>query len=318
MRRIITSLLALSALSLLVACGGGGSSSSNGTLSVSLTDAPVDDANAVVIHFTKATIQPADGDRFTIDIVDPLTQQPGRSIDLLQLSGDKSTVLFDQSIDAGNYSWIRLEVDFDPLKTYIDIGGQQFALDCTSCDNNGLKLNRSFSVDSDNPQAVTLDFDLRKSITKPKSKAAYTLRPTIRIIDTEGAGKISGNIDASLISQLIPIDGDAKNCLVYVYTGQDIAPDDIYLPVTNTLPATYNNPVTTAPAILDSTSGEYQYMAAFLPEGSYTVSLTCNADLDDPELDDDTVEFTGTSNVEVAAGMTSTHHFSIPTIVVTP
>jgi len=312
MNRIVTLLLTSTTLALLVACGGGGSSSSNGTLSVSLTDAPVDEADAVVVHFTKATIQPASGERFTVDIIDPLTNLPGRSVDLLQLTGDKSTVLFDESLVAGDYSWIRLDVDFDPLKTYIDIAGQQYALDCTSCENNGLKLNRTFTVDADNTQAITLDFDLRKSITKPQSQTAYKLRPTIRIIDTEGAGKIMGNIDADLITQLTTPDGDAKNCIVYVYAGLDITPDDIYLPETGNAPAAYNNPVTTAPAELDSASGDYQYMAAFLPEGSYTVSLTCNADLDNTELDDSGIEFTGTANVDVTATMATTHDFSVP------
>src|SRR3546814_21094318 len=34
-------------------------------------------------------------------------------------------------------------------------------------------------------------------------------------------------------------------------------------------------------------SGAYRYTAAFLPEGTYTLALTCHADQDDPAANDD-------------------------------
>lgn len=75
---------------ILTACGGGGGGSSSGgtaPLSVSITDAPVDGASEVVITFTGVTVQAADGTRTTYPVRDPLTDEPGRAIDLLALGG---------------------------------------------------------------------------------------------------------------------------------------------------------------------------------------------------------------------------------------
>lgn len=292
---------------LLASCGGGGGSGPGvGTLSISLTDAPVDNAQAVVIFFTAATIQAADGSRTVVQVTDPVTQQAGRSIDLLQYAGNTSVVLFNQSLTAQNYSWIRLDVDFDPQKTYIQIAGNRYPLTCTSCENNGVKLNRSFSVTADATQAFVLDFDLRKSITDPQSTNNYKLRPTVRVVDTIAAGNIAGTVDGTLIAQL----GGVTGCSVYVYGGQVSSPDDVYIPDTGNVPTGYNNPVTTATVTYDSQTSTYKYMAGYLPAGTYTASLTCDAELDDPMLDDSNVSFTHTTQVTVIPGATTTLNFN--------
>ena len=296
--------------SLLVACGGSGDGSTTvptGKLSVSLTDAPVDNAEAVVIHYTRATIQPDNGDPIIIDIINPDDLSSGRSIDLLQFTGEKSTVLFDEAMPVGKYSWIRLDVDFDPLKTYIQIAGMTYPLDCNSCANTGLKLNRSFDVTVDNTMAFTLDFDLRKSITDPSSSNNYKLRPTIRIIETAAAGGISGTVDATLISSL----GGAEGCVVYIYEGSNLTPNDIFTPELGSPPTGFNNPTSTTPVELNDAS-IYEYTAAYLPAGEYTVSLTCDAENDDPLVAYDAVNFTGTTNASVTAGTTLTVDFPLP------
>lgn len=298
----------------LVACSDSGvvSNSPTGTLSINITDAPVDNADAVFIHFTDATIQPANGDRIDVVITDPDDDQViGRSIDLLKLTGEKSTVLFEQTLPAGQYSWIRLNVDFNPLKTFIQIDGETYPLNCASCADSGLKLNRNFDVDADNTMAFTLDFDLGKSITEANGN--YKLRPTIRIIETAAAGNISGTVDGTLIS-LIDMPDNTEDCVVYIYEGSNVIPDDTYIPdtVSASIPPDYNNPLLTTPVELNNTS-VYEYTAAYLPEGSYTVSLTCDAENDNPlEINDADVSFTGTTNATVTAGTTFTVDFSIP------
>ena len=297
--------LSLLITGLISGCGGGNNDQGTGTLSVSITDAPVDNAEAVVIHFTSVTVHNSNGDSTDIPVTNPLTNQPGASIDLLQLTGNKSVVLFDDELKAGSYSWMRLDVDFDPAKTYIQIAGNQYALKCTSCENNGLKLNRSFTIDADQTTAFTLDFDLRKSITDPQSGNDYRLRPTIRVIEASAAGSISGTVDSALISGL---GGDA-GCTVYVYDGHNIVPDDIYLPANTNPPGDYANPLTSASVVFDADSSRYLYTAAFLPAGDYTVSLTCDGEFDDPEAED-TIQFSATTNTNVLAGQTTTEDFN--------
>lgn len=285
---------------LLISCSD--TDGDRGRLSISLTDGPVE-ADKVVIHFTGATIQPATGDRIDVIVTDPDDNQiTGRSIDLLEYTGDKSTVLFNEQLPTGQYSWIRLDVDFDPLKTYIQTpDGGQHALSCNSCENNGLKLNRNFDIAVVQTTAFTLDFELAKSITE--ANGVYKLRPTIRIIETVGAGEINGNVDPTLTASI----GGPDGCSVYVFEGSDITPNDIYIPETGDTPADHNNPVSTA--VVDVTTDTYT--SAFLPAGDYTVSLTCDAELDAAELDDD-LNFTGTTNISVLTGLVSNVDFPAP------
>ena len=85
----------------LSACGGGTGNSltanQNGSLSIALTDAPVDGATKVVIRFTAIEVKPQGGNAIMFDIAD-------RSIDLLALAGGLSTTILDeQTLPAGNY-----------------------------------------------------------------------------------------------------------------------------------------------------------------------------------------------------------------------
>jgi hypothetical protein len=288
--------------STLAGCGGGGGSDT-GVLSLDVTDGPVDGADAVVVFFDAVTVQSGNGGRTTYGVTDPVTHEPGRSIDLLQLTGSKSVALLDTELTAGQYSWLRLDVDLDPAKSYFEKGGQRYELRCGSCDNNGLKLNRSFNVPADGVVAYTLDFDLRKSISDPQSGTYYNLRPTVRVVETALAGNIAGTVDTTLIAGL-----GGGPCAVYVYEGAGVTPNDIYIPNTGNIPVNWNNPVATASVEFDGLA--FTYEAGYLPEGTYTTVLTCDALADDPAADDSgVVGFTGADDVPVTAGATTQKDF---------
>jgi hypothetical protein len=278
----------------MTACGGG-DTQGTGTLAIGITDAPVDSAEAVVIHFTEATLHGPDGNTI-VKVTDPVTGDPGRSIDLLQLQGGMWTGLFTDVVTAGQYSWIRLTLDL--TQSYIQINGQQYALRCTSCENNGYRLNRSFNVAIDGTMALMLDFDLRKSITDPSSGLDYILRPTVRVVETAASGVITGKIDSTLIANL----GGFTGCSVYAFAGNDALLDDVYIPIDMAIPAEQNNPVSTAKVVFENNI--YQYTLSFLPAGDYTVALTCDADMDSAATDD-TLTFSDPVNVTVIASKTS-------------
>ena len=63
---------------------------------------------------------------------------------------------------------------------------------------------------------------------------------------------------------------------------------------------TEDGPLMTIPVTDDNNDGMYSYTAAYLTEGDYTLSYTCQ--LDDNETTEDTVEFEGTQTVTVVAG----------------
>ena len=105
--------------------GGSGSSSgvsetsneSTGSLTLKVTDAPVDSASHVVVEFTGVEIQSATGDRLNFDF--PLPRQ----IDLLSLNSGGSEVILDKvSLPADRYDWIRLKVNAscDETDSYLE------------------------------------------------------------------------------------------------------------------------------------------------------------------------------------------------------
>ncbi|MGD8925586.1 MAG: DUF4382 domain-containing protein [Thioalkalispiraceae bacterium] len=292
--RLFISLIVLSASLAFTACGGG-SAEGTGTIQVGVTDAPIDNADAVIIFFNEATLHGPNGD-IHIKVYDPDTGLLGRSIDLLQLQGGMWTGLFDDVVVAGHYSWIRLNLDLS--RSYIQIGGEPYALRCTSCENSSFRLNRSFDVATDGVMSLMLDFDLRKSITDPTSGADYILRPTVRVVETAASGDVMGEIDQQLITDL----GGYSGCSVYAFTGNDAVADDIYIPVNMIVPEGQNNPVSTARVMYDNNI--YYYTLSYLPAGEYTLALTCDADMDSASTDD-VLMFSTPINVTVIAGDTS-------------
>ncbi len=287
------------AASLLTACGGGGSGtssssnvlSSSGSLSLSVTDSPVDSALSVVVTFTGVILNPEDGDRIEI------TYDTPRQIDLLALNGGVTEFLLeDEVVPAGRYSWIRLMVD--EAASYIDVGSGQEALSIPSGSRSGLKLNRGFSVDNDGSAAFTIDFDLRKSVTRTGG-GDYKLRPTLRIVDDSEVGSLSGTVSAG------PLSDCANSSLyagsVYVYEDESGSADDY--------DGDSDDPV--ASAMVDTT--DFSYTVAFLEEGDYLVAYTCDTDeADDPgdgDSEDDVLDFFGETTVTIVAGQTTNQDF---------
>jgi hypothetical protein len=290
-------------------CGGsGGGSAGSGTLSLQITDAAVDSAEHVFIQVSGLEIQAADGKRTTLHYCqDPadatktvlseaacITPVAPKQLDLLALSGGQAQTLLDHfTLAAGRYDWIRLMVDTAGTRdSYIVVLGVAHELNIPSGDQTGLKLNRGFSVPAGGSADFTIDFDLRKSVHLTGT-GEYMLRPTLRLADNVVAGAIAGTVDAALV----PV---GCTPAVYVFAGGGVTPDDI--------DGTPADPVTTAAVKLDSSSGMYQYKAAFLEAGSYTIAYTCQAALDDPAVND-ALAFSGTTTVSVAAGTTTTHDF---------
>ncbi|MHB8744467.1 MAG: DUF4382 domain-containing protein [Sulfuricaulis sp.] len=300
---------------LLAACGGGGSggstsssTNSSGALTLRMTDGPVDSASHVYIQFHGLEIQSSSGVLTTLnycqDPSDPTktvlsttactTPVAPQQLDLLALTGGLSDTLLDNyTLPAGHYDWIRLMVDTGgSLNSYVVDASGDHELKIPSSDETGLKLNRGFDVAQGGDADFTLDFDLRKSIHVAGSDD-YMLRPTLRMVDSLDVGRITGTVSPSLIIS-------ACTPAVYVYQGSNVTPQDI-----NGSPS---DPVTTAAVKLDNTSGQYQYTAAFLEPGNYTVAFTCQAAQDDPTTID-SITFSGATNVTVTADMVTTQNF---------
>lgn len=183
-------------------------------------------------------------------------------------------------------------------------------LDCSSCDQSHLKLNRSFTIENTGWTNFTIDFDLQKSLTLqlPQSEIdinvegrpdyAYKLRPTLRILDTDLASTfIWGSVTDTRATKEDP--ADPTGCKVYVYTGDaaTVIPDDLCVPASeiDTSCDDVNNqrPLTTADVI--DNGGTFDYRTSPLYPETYTVAMICPAiiadpaNADDPDTDDELV-----------------------------
>ncbi|MBT3202856.1 MAG: DUF4382 domain-containing protein [Gammaproteobacteria bacterium] len=307
----ILSSIILSTL-LLAACSSSTEeeTSSTALISLNITDAPVDEADEVVIEFTSVSLLPNEGDEIVFNFEDddstPDEDESKMSIDLLALQGVASQPLLENvEIPAGSYNQIRLGVNAeydDVMDSYITIAGTQHELRVPSGSQTGLKLNTPFTVAAgtadmtvaDDNSVYTIDFDLRKSITDPKGQPGYILKPVLRLIQNINTGSISGTVAATLLEASHCSTGNA----VYVFEGNDITPDDI---TSADIDDTDIDPVTASLLSYDDITEVYSYEVGFLSEGAYTLAFTCVANLDD-ENDNVEVVFETIDNVDVVAG----------------
>ena len=307
-------LLALVGIFVLTACNSGGEfstgisgSSGGGTdpvglLTLSITDAPIDDASEVVVQVDAVELQPAAGPAsgpasgpapgpapITIPLVPP------KNIDLMVLQGLNSEPLFeDQILPAGNYNWIRLIISavrdgvWDSYVVLSD--GTVYELDMPGNSEKGLQINNPPRIAANRSANMTIDVNLRKSLNR--NGGDYEFTPALSLVQDELTGSIRGTVKLSTLT-------DAKDCsdtdpetgnAVYLFKGFNAKPDDFG----SLGEAEYSAFVTLNPA-----TGKYEYEFGFIPFGDYTAAFTCMADLDEPDIDDGIVFSKKTKNVQV-------------------
>ncbi|MCH7744176.1 MAG: DUF4382 domain-containing protein [Proteobacteria bacterium] len=294
----LTMLICLVLLVISGCSGGGGGNAAEevvvdeaGFINISITDAPVDTVIEVWVEFDGISLKPQSADTLDFAFEEPLR------IDLLALTGENtSSLLENQSVPAGGYNWIRLDVNAD-LDTVFDSyvmteNGEMVELEVTS--QRGLQLVSGFTITSGQTASFVIDWDLRKGLTMPKGQGmGWKLRPALRITDLVESGSISGVVEEGLLSAdscTNDLAEDTGNS-VYVFSGHDATLEDIHTEETD--------PVSTA-AVTQDENGFYVYSATFLSAGDYTVAFTCQGLDDDPETDD-TLEFSPSQNVSVIA-----------------
>ena len=201
---------AISAASLLTACGGGGSGSSDistpvppqGTMHVSLTDAPACGFDAVNITVSKVRVhQSASANENDAGWAD-ITLNPPRKINLLNLVNGTLEDLGQTPLAVGHYTQLRLVLVANstatPLANSVVVtGGVETAIDTPSAVQSGIKLTNEFDVAANTLVDFTLDFDACKSIVT-RGNGSFSLKPVIRIVPMVVSGGITGYINPSL------------------------------------------------------------------------------------------------------------------------
>jgi hypothetical protein len=299
---------------------GGSANATTGTMNLSVTDAPVDSAKMVLVQFTGVSVKPKEGDAIAIalsgdsqtcqDYLDGIAPAPTpnggvtvRCVDLMAFQGNQSAQLLrDEQLTAGDYTWMRLDVDAERgvLDSIIVLNdGSEESLYIPSGSETGLKLNSGFTIVAGAQHNFVIDFDLRKSVHNPQGFADYMLKPSLRLVDMGASGSIAGTVEASLLTA----DGCTENAYaVYVYQGDSAVIGE---------QGSDNAPATSAGVSLNPDTGLWGYTAAFLPPGAYTVAFTCQAAADSNEVPDDNIDFVTSpdSPTTVISGETSTVNF---------
>jgi hypothetical protein len=288
---------------LVLGCGGSSGSDSGpttGTLTIGLTDAPVDLVDKVHVKFSGITLKPQNGPALEF------AMKSDEGVDLLTLQdGSVFPMLESETVDAGRYNWIELHVNAEideTIDSYVMTeNGEMIELEVPS---GTVRLVSGFVVTAGKNNEVVLDWDVRKGLTDPVGKDYYTLTPALRLIDMTQYGSLSGTVaDALIMDESCTSDAEGDGNLVYVYKGSDVTADDL---------GSFGEPVTTAPVSSNpEKAGAYTYIVHFLDPGEYTVAFTCQGLDDDPATDAGSgegveavpsIDFAGQVNASVADG----------------
>lgn len=306
-------LWAVACAGILAGCGGSGSSSApqTGTLSLGLTDAPVEDVIGLHLYITGATAkrQGASPESLPIDLTD-CAVVPGENpdcnpVDLLTLQdGLILSVLADHEMLAGEYQWLRLEIDSSRSYVVEGTGGVNEDIEVRVPSERGLQLSGGFTILANQSTDLAMDWDAKQGLAHSIGTDSYIVKPSVRLIDLAQFGSIDGTVSDTITSGDCPEGG-----VVYVFEG-DVTPDDI----DNNVP----NPLTTA-SVGPGDAGGFAYAVHYLPSGdsgmTYTVALTCEAASDFvPTTDaagdsDDAIAFVSPQTTVVTDGQTNTVSF---------
>jgi hypothetical protein len=284
---------------LLTGCSSGGGDPATGTLSLSIMDAPVDDASQVWVTFTGVSLKPQ-GNGSAIDITFPTPAK----VDLLSLNADNAETLLDGHVlPAGIYNWLELHVQaehdgtFDSYAVLQNGGIEEVELEVPS---GSVRLVSGLTITANQETSFLIDWNLHEGLVDPVGHSGLFLRPALRVIDMTQYGTLTGTVAMAQVTAAgcsNDLNLDLGNA-VYIYAGLNAVPDDFDL--------TDPQPVATAGVTQDSL-GAYVYETLLSP-GDYTVAFTCQA-IDDLPDADEAIVFVQPTNVTVADGATHTVSF---------
>jgi hypothetical protein len=281
--RILKTLLLCVTLPLVSACD-------DGRITLSVTDAPIDEATEVIVQFSRVAFEREDGTREVVVLDQP------RRIDLRSLTGGASEVLVaEQNLPAGRYRAVEFTVDGSSTTLESSVllaDGRRLSLFVPDASRSSLRVTADFVIAEQQRVDATVDFDLRRSLFIVDDTRAE-LRPQLRFVLDDEVGTARGQIAASLVTP-------PCSAAIYVYEGFDAEPDDVG--------GSGKQPLSSTIVDFTPSTGEYSYAVGFLKAGRYTLALTCEASADDPGRNDN-ITFKRLRNVTIRERRTATENF---------
>jgi len=314
MKTIPTMLTAVASAVLLAACNSSSSDDDNSArFSFAVSDAPVEQANVVMVCFESVELVGNDGGPRTFSVGDGTAVEANdncldasgnvipntHGIDLLTLQGANAEALVSQAeVEAGTYGQMRLKLA-DEGSYVEDINGDRGTIKVPSdhirLDGVTLTAGGNFSY--------TLEFDLRKALLAPPGLGEYLLKPRgLRLVDNSEVGHIEGTVAETLLldnnCDVPPEDASAPVAAIYFYEGHDFELDAL---------ADNSNeedgPYASVAVYFDGAMS-YDFELGYMESGDYFAAVTCDTD-DDPEEETDLDFFYG-ENIAIESGQTLT------------
>ncbi|TYP95269.1 protein of unknown function (DUF4382) [Fodinibius salinus] len=217
---------------LLAGCGTG-SNGGAGTMTVEMTDAPIDSADAVNVNIESVEVQSQNGSGWIT------LNKPQKTYDLLELVNGATEVIGTTELEAGTYSQIRLILGDSGHSVVVD--GKPYEMKVPGGPQTGVKLNVNAEIKPDIEYVLLLDFDASRSVVEAGqavNTAKYLLQPVIEAKEKAITGNIAGTVN--------PADAEP---VVYALAGND----------------------TLSTTLADTSSGDFKLIG--LEEGSYDVSV---------------------------------------------
>ncbi len=245
------------------ACDNSGTDGSMGTMTVEMTDAPIDSADAVNVFIERVEVNNAENE----DEGWIVLNEPQQSYNLLELTNGATEVIGTSELEPGMYNQIRLILSEGGHS--IEVDGDVHDMKVPSGPQTGIKLNINAEIEPDFEYVLLLDFDASRSVVaagQPGNAVKYLLKPVIMAKEKAVTGNIEGVIDPA-----------EANSVVYAIDDVDATEPD-----------------TLASTIADTTSGDFKVIG--LEEGSYDVSINPRTDDYQSETVEDVSVTIGQSN----------------------
>ena len=212
----------LAALFLLAACGGGGDSPpANGTLRLSLTDAPSCGYDNAYVTVEKVRVHKSssagDADAGWSEVVLAAPQR----VDLLSLNNGTLLPLGQTELPAGTYTQMRLvlaaNTSAQPMANAVTpSGGEETALTTPSGQQSGLKMNVNLEVPAGQVADFAIDFDACKSFVMAGNSGKILLKPVLSVIPilSTAGQRIVGFVAPSLVSSGTTVSAQADGTVL--------------------------------------------------------------------------------------------------------